>query len=46
MGKTVLELGCGVGLVGLYLAALGTNVALCDTPALKDLVDKNININR
>ena len=37
-GKSVLELGCGVGLVGLYLAALGTNVALVDTPVIRDLV--------
>jgi len=45
-GKSVLDIGCGVGLVGLYLTALGANVSLCDLPALRDLVEKNININR
>ena len=45
-GKNIVEIGSGVGLVGIYLAALGSNVILCDTPALKDLVEKNININR
>ena len=36
--KTILDLGCGVGLVGLFLSVLGAKVGLCDTPAIKDLV--------
>jgi len=36
--KTILELGCGVGLLGIYLAAIGNKVIMSDLPAIKDLV--------
>lgn len=36
-GKNVLELGAGVGLVGIYLACLGSNVVMADLPALRDM---------
>lgn len=45
-GKTVLDLGCGVGFVGIYLACLGCQVVLADFPSLKDLVERNIGINK
>jgi predicted RNA methylase len=45
-GKAVLDLGCGVGFVGIYLACLGCQVVLADFPSLKDLVERNIGINK
>ena len=45
-GKQMLELGSGVGLLGLYLTCLGANVVLTDLPQLKDIVERNININK
>lgn len=42
----MLELGCGVGMLGIYLACLGSNVLMSDVSVLKDLVERNININR
>ena len=39
-------MGCGVGLVGLYLGCLGANVILTDLPSMKDMVERNININK
>lgn len=45
-GKTVLDLGCGVGFVGIYLACLGCQVVLADFPSLKDLVERNMGINK
>lgn len=45
-GKTVLDLGCGVGFVGIYLGCLGCQVVLADFPSLKDLVERNIGINK
>ena len=45
-GKQVLELGSGVGLLGIYLGCLGANVVLTDLPVLKSLSPNNINLNR
>lgn len=45
-GKNIIDIGSGVGLLGLYLAALGANVTLCDVPVMRDLIEKNIKINR
>lgn len=45
-GKQILELGCGVGLLSVYLGCLGANVIMTDLPPLKELIEKNININR
>jgi predicted RNA methylase len=53
-GKNILELGSGVGLLAVYLAALGKflliclgcNVAMTDMPAMKELAERNANINR
>ncbi len=42
----MLEFGSGVGLLGIYLAALGANVVLSDLPAIKDMAERNINLNR
>lgn len=44
--KSIMELGCGVGLVGIYLACLGGNVMMVDVPSLKDLVERNIGLNK
>jgi hypothetical protein len=43
--KAVLELGCGVGLLGIYLGTLGCKVMMVDGAGLKDLVERNLRIN-
>lgn len=45
-GKKLLELGSGVGLLGIYLGCLGSDVLLTDLPALKEMASRNINLNR
>lgn len=45
-GKWMLEFGCGVGLLGIYMGAIGVNVVLTDLPAIKDMAERNINLNR
>lgn len=45
-GKAVLDLGCGVGFFGVYLACLGCEVILADMPSMKDLVERNIGLNK
>lgn len=44
--KTVLELGCGAGLLSIFLAALKANVIATDLPIVQPLLDRNINNNR
>ena len=36
-GLTFLELGCGAGLLGIYLSCLGANVIMADVPSVRDL---------
>jgi 16S rRNA G1207 methylase RsmC len=45
-GKRVLDLGCGIGFVGVYLACLGCQIILADVPSMKDLVERNIGLNK
>jgi predicted RNA methylase len=45
-GKRVLDLGCGAGFVGIYLACLGSQVLLADLPSIRDLAQRNIGINK
>ena len=45
-GKNILELGSGVGLVGVYLACLGSKVVMADLPALREMAERNIGLNR
>jgi 2-polyprenyl-3-methyl-5-hydroxy-6-metoxy-1,4-benzoquinol methylase len=40
-----VELGCGVGLLSVYLAALGAQVYATDLPMVEPLVSKNIKNN-
>ena len=42
----MLELGAGVGLTGVLLAALGARVTLTDLPDVTDLISANISANR
>lgn len=44
-GKNVVELGCGAGLLSIYLAALGAQVQATDLPIVKELVERNISDN-
>ena len=44
--KHILELGCGMGLLGIYLACIGGTVMLTDLPVVKDMVERNINLNK
>ena len=32
--------------MGIYLACLGANVVLSDLPVLKEMIEKNVNLNR
>ncbi len=36
-GLHVLDLGCGTGLVGIYLACLGAHTVMADVPSVRDL---------
>ena len=42
----MLELGCGAGLLGVYLGALGANVLMADVPSVRDLAQRNIHLNK
>lgn len=35
-----------MGFLGVYLACLGSDVVLGDVPSMRDLAERNININR
>jgi hypothetical protein len=39
-------LGCGAGLLGVYLGALGADVLMADVPSVRDLALRNINLNK
>jgi len=43
---SVLELGCGAGLLGVYLGALGADVIMADVPSVRDQATRNINLNK
>ncbi len=45
-GMTFLDLGCGTGLLGIYLACLGARSLLADVPSVRDLAERNISLNR
>ena len=45
-GVTFLDLGCGAGLLGIYLACLGARALLADVPSVRDLTERNISLNR
>ena len=45
-GLCLLELGCGVGLLGVYLGCLGANVLMADVPPVRDLAERNISMNK
>ncbi|KAG2491404.1 hypothetical protein HYH03_010195 [Edaphochlamys debaryana] len=44
-GRTVLELGTGIGVAGLTMAAFGANVLLTDLPEVVPVASKNVNKN-
>jgi methylase of polypeptide subunit release factors len=44
--KRILELGSGVGFLGIYLACLGNNVIMGDVPSIRDLTERNIGLNK
>lgn len=44
-GKRVLELGAGVGVIGLLCASYGADITLTDCDALIPLLEKNIEAN-
>jgi predicted nicotinamide N-methyase len=46
VGKNVLELGSGTGLVGFSLALAGANVMLTDAPELLPLLSTNYELNK
>jgi tRNA1(Val) A37 N6-methylase TrmN6 len=45
-GKNLWEFGSGVGLLGIYLGAMGANIVLSDLPQLKNMIERNINLNK
>ncbi|TMW65558.1 hypothetical protein Poli38472_008200 [Pythium oligandrum] len=45
MGKSAIELGSGLGLVGIYCAMLGAHVTLTDIEEVVPLLDYNIKLN-
>ena len=45
-GLCILELGCGIGLLGVYLGCLGANVLMADVPPVRDLAERNISMNK
>eukprot|EP00775_Hariotina_reticulata_P000205 gene205-399_t len=44
-GTSVLELGCGAGTVGLFLALAGAQVVLTDQPHILPLTECNLELN-
>jgi hypothetical protein len=43
---TILELGCGVGQLGVPLACTGARVTLTDLPHITPLTEENVELNR
>lgn len=43
--RTVLELGCGAGLLSIFLASLKANVIATDLPIVQPLIERNIKNN-
>ncbi|CAM9222964.1 unnamed protein product, partial [Discosporangium mesarthrocarpum] len=44
-GKTVLELGAGCGLAGMYFALMGAHVTFTDLPEVVPLLERNVTSN-
>ncbi len=42
----MVELGCGAGLLSIYLAALGAKVYATDLPVVKEIIEMNIRNNK